>query len=103
MQSPEVCRDLGGVVVKNLPAKVGDARDLGSIPGLGRPPGEENGNPFQYSYLENSVDRRAWWATVHGVAESDRTDHACMHTCTHTHTHTHTHYRYTLKKYLVNV
>ena len=90
-------------MVKNLPAKVGDARDLGSIPGLGRPPGEENGNPFQYSYLENSVDRRAWWATVHGVAESDRTDHACMHTCTHTHTHTHTHYRYTLKKYLVNV
>ena len=44
--------------------------DPGLIPGLGRSPGEENGNPLQYSYLENSVDRGAWWATVHGVAES---------------------------------
>ena len=41
--------------------------DLGSIPGLGRSPGEGNGNPLQYSCLENSMDGGAWWATVHGV------------------------------------
>ena len=45
--------------------------DLGSIPGLGRSPGEGNGNPLQDSCLENPMDRGAWWATVHGVAESD--------------------------------
>ena len=44
--------------------------DLGSIPGLGRSPGEGNGNPLQYSCLENPMDRGVWWATVHGVAES---------------------------------
>ena len=44
--------------------------DPGSIPGSGRSPGEENGNPLQYSCLENSMDRRAWWATVHGVTKS---------------------------------
>ena len=44
--------------------------DLGSIPGSGRSPGEGNGNPLQYSCLENPMDRGAWWATVHGVAES---------------------------------
>jgi len=49
-------------------------RDLGSIPGLGRSPGEGNGNPFQYSCLGNTMDRGAWWATVHGVTiESDKT------------------------------
>ena len=47
-----------------------DAGDLGSIPGLRRYPGEGNGNPLQYSCLENSMDRGAWWATVHGVAKS---------------------------------
>ena len=46
-----------------------NAGDLGSIPGLGRSPGEGNGNPLQYSCLENPVDRGAWWATVHGVAK----------------------------------
>ena len=45
--------------------------DLGSVPGLGRPPGEGKGYPLQCSCLENSVDRGAWWATVRGVAESD--------------------------------
>ena len=47
-----------------------NAGDLGSIPGLGRSPGEGNGNPLQYSWLENSMDRGAWWATIHGVAKS---------------------------------
>ena len=45
-----------------------NAGNVGSIPGLGRPPGEGNGNPLQYSCLENPLDRGAWWATVHGVA-----------------------------------
>ena len=51
-----------------------DAGDPGSIPGSGRSPGEGNGYPFQYSCLENSTDKRAWWATVHGVAVSDTTE-----------------------------
>ena len=57
-------------MIKNLPANVGDARYAGSIPGLGRSPGVGNGNPLQYSCLENSMDSRAWWAIVHGVAKS---------------------------------
>ena len=55
----------GGSVVKNLSANAGDAS---SILGLGRSPGEGNGNPLQYSCLENPTDRGAWQATVHGVA-----------------------------------
>ena len=55
-----------GLAVKNLPANAGDA---GSIPGLGRSPGEGNGNPRQYSCLENPMDRGAWKAAVHGVAK----------------------------------
>ena len=55
----------GGSVVKNLPASAGDA---GSIPGPGRSPGEGNGNPLQYSCLENSMDGGTWQATTHGVA-----------------------------------
>ena len=51
-------------------ANAGDARDEGRIPGLGRSPGGGKGNPLQYSCLENSMDRGAWWATVHGVAKS---------------------------------
>ena len=47
-----------------------NAGDLGSIPGSGRSPGEGNGNPLQYSCLENPTDRGAWWATVHGVTKS---------------------------------
>ena len=52
-------------------ASVYKAGDLGLIPGLERSPGEENGNPLQYSYLKNPMDRGAWWATVHGVAQSE--------------------------------
>ena len=52
------------LIVKNLPANTGDIRDTGSIPGLGRTPVEEYGNPFQYSCLKNPMDRRAWRATI---------------------------------------
>ena len=58
------------LVVKDLPASAGDARDVGSIPGSGRSPGEGNGSPLQYSCLENPLDRGAWRATVHGVTKS---------------------------------
>ena len=54
-------------VVKNPPANAGDA---GLISGSGRYPGKWHGNPFQYSWLENPMDRGAWWATIHGVAKS---------------------------------
>ena len=60
----------GGSVVKNPPANAGDARDADSIPGSGRSPGGGNRSPLQYSCLENPVDRGAWQAAVHGVAES---------------------------------
>ena len=55
------------LVVKNLPANAGDIGDTDSIPGLGRSPGGGNGNILQYSCLENSMDRGAWWATVMGL------------------------------------
>ena len=58
------------MVVKNMPTKVGDARDTGSIPELGISPGVGCGNPLQYSCLEDSMDRGAWWATVHGVTKN---------------------------------
>ena len=66
---------------KNLPAKAGDARDAGSIPGSGKSPGEGNGNPLQYSCLGNPMDRGAWRATVHGVAKSwtQLIDQACTY------------------------
>ena len=57
-------------MVKNLPASAGDIKDVASIPGSGRLPGEGDGNPLQYSCLENPMDRGAWWATVHGVSKS---------------------------------
>ena len=57
-------------MVKNLPANTGDSGDAGLIPGSGRSPGEGNGNQLQYFCLENSMDRGAWQATVHGVTES---------------------------------
>ena len=56
--------------VKNLPANAGNLRVAGSIPGSGRCPGEEHSNPLQHSYLENPMDRGAWWATVHRVTKS---------------------------------
>ena len=58
------------LVVKNLPANAGDARDSGSIPGSGRYSAVGNGNPLQYFCLENFMDRGAWWAIVHGVTKT---------------------------------
>ena len=61
-------------MVKNRPDNAGDERDRGLIPELGRAIGEGKGNSFQYSSLENLMDRGAWWATVHGITkESDMT------------------------------
>ena len=61
----------GGSVVKNLLANAGDARDVSLIPRSQRSSGEGNGNPFQYSSLENPMDRGAWKSTVHEVAKSE--------------------------------
>ena len=58
------------LVIKDPPASAGDVRDVSLILGSGRSPGEGNGNPLQYSCLENLMDRGAWGATVHGVAKS---------------------------------
>ena len=64
-------------MVKNLPAIAGGIRDMGSIPGSGSSPGKGNGNPFQYSCLEDPMDRGAWWATGRGVTRHDSaTEHA---------------------------
>ena len=57
-------------MIKNLPANTGDTRDVGLIPGSGRTLGAGNGNPLQYSCLENHMDRGAWQATVHGAKKS---------------------------------
>ena len=65
--SPQMMASQVVLVVKNLLAKAGNVRDTGSIPGSGRSPGGEHGSPLQYSWLENLMNRRAWWATVHGV------------------------------------
>ena len=64
------------LVVKSPRASAGDVRDAGLISGLGRSPGGGHGNPLQHSCLENPVDRAAWWATVHEVAELDMTEAA---------------------------
>ena len=58
-------------MVKNLSANAGNISDAGSIPGLGRSPGGGHGNPLHYSSLENPMDRGAWQATVHSVAQSE--------------------------------
>ena len=60
------------IVVKNLSASAGDRRDVGSTPGSGRSPAGGKGNLFQYSCHGNPMDRGAWWATVHGIAKSQR-------------------------------
>ena len=62
------------LVVKILPADVGDVKEAGSVPWLGRSPGGGNGNPYQYSCLENPMDRGAQQATVHRVSEMDTTE-----------------------------
>ena len=58
------------LVVKNPPANAGAIRDADPIPGSGRSPGGGHGNPLQYSFLENPMDRGAWWATAHSVTKS---------------------------------
>ena len=60
----------GGTSDKEPPANTGDIRDMGSVLGSGRFPGRGHGNPLLYSCLENPIDRRAWWVTVHSVAKS---------------------------------
>ena len=57
-------------MVKNPPASAGDIRDVASIPGSGRSPAGGHGNPLQYSFLENPMDRGAWWAPIHRVTKS---------------------------------
>ena len=74
----------GGSVVKNPPVNGGD---VGLIPGLGISPRGGKDNPLLYSYLENPMDREAWWAKVHGFPKSQTQLSTC--TCTHTNTHTH--------------
>ena len=69
----------GVLVVKNLPANEGDAEDVVYIPGLGRSPGEGNGNPLQYSCLENPMDGGASWATVHGSQRVNTTERLHFH------------------------
>ena len=68
-----------GSEVKNLPTNTEDARDMGSIPGLGKSPREGNGKPLQYSCLGNPIDRGAWRATVPGVAKEQHTSY-CLKT-----------------------
>ena len=69
MKHPSTWASQGALVVKNPSANAGDTTDAGSIPGSGRSPGGEHGNPLQYSYLENPMDRGAWWAAGHRVAQ----------------------------------
>ena len=74
----------GGIVAKNLPANAGDARNVGTILGSGRYPGEGNGNPLQDSCLEKSMARRAWWVTVHGVTKTEQLNKALTYTLSFT-------------------
>ena len=74
------------LVAKNTPASAGDLRGVSSIPGLGRSPGGGQGNPLQYSCLENPMDRGDWWVVVHGVTKSwtrpkQFSMHVGMHAC----------------------
>ena len=92
MQSQSICIPTfllgspGGAVLKNLPANVGAAGDMSSIPGSGRSSGVGNGNLLHYSCLENYMDRGAWWDnSPWSCKESDTTEWLNTHTCTHTH------------------
>ena len=76
-------------MVKKPPANAGDTEDVGSIPRSGRPSGVGNGNPIQYSCLENAMDTRACGLQSLG-SQRVRYDYVCAHACTQTHTHTHT-------------
>ena len=67
-------------LVKNPPMNAADMRDMGLIPGSGQSPGEGNGKLLQYSYLENSIDRGAWWAMVHGIKKSQTQLNMYTHT-----------------------
>ena len=80
-------------MVKKPPANAGDTEDVGSIPRSGRPSGVGNGNPIQYSCLENAMDTRACGLQSLG-SQIVRYDYVCAHACTHTHTPTHTRRRY---------
>ena len=64
-------------MVKNTPTNAVDVGDMGSIPGLERSPGGGHGNPLQYSCLENTMDREAWWATVYSREDLDTTEAIC--------------------------
>ena len=70
-------------MVKNPLANVGDAGDVGSIPGWGRYPGVGNGNPPQYSCLESNMDSGTWGTTIHGAVESDMTERLSSTHCLH--------------------
>ena len=72
----------GDSVVKNPSDNPGDSGNVGSVPGVGRSPGEGNGKPLPYSRWENPMDRGAWWATVHGVGKLDTTERLDTHTPT---------------------
>ena len=90
-------------MVKNLTANAGDVGDKGWIPGSGRFPGGGNGNPLQYSCLENPMDREAWQATIHGITKVGHDwPRACL--CTHVsmHTHTHTQLLKTIKTFVLS-
>ena len=87
MYPPGYFKVTAGAVVKNLPSNTGGTRDAGSIPRLGRAPGIGNGNPLQYSRLGNPMDRGAWQAMVHGVAESQ------TRLCDYKHHHHHHHHQ----------
>ena len=80
-------------MVKNPPANAGDAEDVCSTQGSGRSPGVGNGNPLHYSCLVKSIDRGAWWVTVHGVAKSNTSlkSLSTMHTQIYVYTFMHTH------------
>ena len=77
-------------MVKNPPASIGDSRDVGVIPGLGRGPVVGNGKPLLYSYLQNSMNRGVVGYSSWGCKESDSNERLNTHTHTHIHTHTHT-------------